>query len=54
MNNASLTVQTDVVNKEHFSYYSRTYATHSVQDVKWYKIPSGVNEISVMSCQGKG
>ena len=54
MNNASLTVQTDVVNKDNFLYYSKTCAMHCVQDVEWYKIPSGVTEISIMSCQGKG
>ena len=55
MNNASLNVQTDLVNMyKDFSQYSRTHATHCIQNVEWYKAPSAVSEISVSSCQGKG
>ena len=54
MKNPSPNAQTDAVNTDSFSDYSRTCTTHSAQDVERYKLPSTISEISVASCQDKG
>ena len=55
MNNASLSMQTGMVNPDKsFVCYSRTHATHWIQDVEFYQVPSAISEVSVTSCQGKG
>jgi len=55
MNNASLSMQTNMSNADKsFVGYSRTHATHWIQDVEFYQVPSVINEVSVTSCQAKG